>query len=682
MATATSSTTTLTIDLTDSTLQASDDDEVTVYEKALDTNALPDGADLAVGTVTGSLPGSAQETDASNTLTDNVTGGIGTKTYALVGSATGLYGTIQINSNGSYVYTLTKPFDTSPDANDGANTEQNRDSFTYQVTDSTGNTSTATIFVDIVDDTPTATFDTNNVNEGALLTVNAASGVLTNDVPGADGFAAGGGVAGVRAAGGDFTTLVTTGVGTDIAGLHGTLHLNANGSYTYQSTANNIASNTTDVFVYTIKDGDGDLSTTTLTIDLTDSTLQASDDHEVTVYEKALDTNALPDGSDLAVGTVTGSLPGSAQETDASNTLTDNVTGGFGTKTYALVGSATGLYGTIQINSNGSYVYTLTKPFDTTPDANNGANTEANRDSFTYQVTDSNGNTSTATIFVDIVDDTPTATFDTNNVNEGALLTVAASGVLTNDVPGADGFAAGGGVVGVRAAGGDFTTLVTTGVGTDIAGLHGTLHLNANGSYTYQSTANNIASNTTDVFVYTIKDGDGDLSTTTLTIDLTDSTLQASDDHEVTVYEKALDTNALPDGSDLAVGTVTGSLPGSAQETDASNTLTDNVTGGFGTKTYALVGSATGLYGTIQINSNGSYVYTLTKPFDTRRTPTMAPTPRHNRDSFTYQVTDSTGNTSTATIFVDIVDDTPTATFDTNNVNEGALLTVCRQRVC
>ena len=41
--------------------------------------------------------------------------------------------------------------------------------------------------------------------------------------------------------------------------------------------------NTTDVFVYTIKDGDGDLSTTTLTINLTDSALQASNDDEVTV---------------------------------------------------------------------------------------------------------------------------------------------------------------------------------------------------------------------------------------------------------------------------------------------------------------------------------------------------------------------------------------------------------------
>ena len=168
---------------------------MTVYEKALDTTPLPDGSDLAVGTVTGSLPGSALETDASNPLND-VTGGFGTLTYALVGSATGTYGTIQINSNGSYIYTLTKPFDTSPDADNGANTEENRDSFTYQVTDANGNTTTGTIFVDIVDDVPTATFDTNNVNEGALLTVNAAAGVLTNDVPGADGFAAAAGCRG------------------------------------------------------------------------------------------------------------------------------------------------------------------------------------------------------------------------------------------------------------------------------------------------------------------------------------------------------------------------------------------------------------------------------------------------------------------------------------------------------
>ena len=133
-----------------------------------------------------------------------------------------------------------------------------------------------------------------------------------------------------------------------------------------------------------------------------------------------------------------------------------------------------GTFGTIQVNADGSYVYTLTTPFDTTPDADNGTNTEV-AESFTYMVTDANGNSATGTITVNIVDDVPTAQVDSDNVNEGALLTVAASGVLTNDVAGADGFAAGGGVVGVRAAGGDLTTDVTTGVNTAIAGLHGTL---------------------------------------------------------------------------------------------------------------------------------------------------------------------------------------------------------------
>ena len=75
----------------------------------------------------------------------------------------------------------------------------------------------------------------------------------------------------------------------DDYGQHGTLHLKADGSYTYQSFANNISSDATDVFVYTLKDGDGDLSTTTLTINLADVTLVAPPDNDVTVNEAALD---------------------------------------------------------------------------------------------------------------------------------------------------------------------------------------------------------------------------------------------------------------------------------------------------------------------------------------------------------------------------------------------------------
>jgi VCBS repeat-containing protein len=507
-----------------------------------------------------------------------------------------------------------------------------------------GSSASDDLVIRIVDDVPSAVADSGNVNEGALLSVNAASGVLANDTAGADGAS----IQGVRAAGADTTTPVTGGVGGSIAGLYGTLILNADGSYTYQSTANAISGAETDVFVYTLVDGDGDLSTTTLTINLADANLVAPADSDVTVNEAALDLNQ--DGSDLAAGTVTGSLPGSTAETDASNQL--NATGGFGTLTYALVGSATGTYGTIQINSDGSYIYTLTDNH-LNATADDGAQPINGLESFTYSVTDANGNTTTGSITVTIVDDVPSAVADSGNVNEGALLSVnAASGVLANDTAGADGAS----IQGVRAAGADTTTPVTGGVGGSIAGLYGTLILNADGSYTYQSTANAISGAETDVFVYTLVDGDGDLSTTTLTINLADANLVAPADSDVTVNEAALDLNQ--DGSDLAAGTVTGSLPGSTAETDASNQL--NATGGFGTLTYALVGSATGTYGTIQINSDGSYIYTLTDNH-LNATADDGAQPINGLESFTYSVTDANGNTTTGSITVTIVDDVPSA---------------------
>ena len=113
-------------------------------------------------------------------------------------------------------------------------------------------------------------------------------------------------------------------------------------------------------------------------------------------------------------------------------------------------------------------------------DISEGTHLPAGLVSLTATVTDINNASASAAVDVGpsltLLDDGPTAHVDSGNVTEGALLTVAASGVLSNDVAGADGFTAGGGVVGVRAAGGDLTTDVTTGVNTHIAGLHGTLH--------------------------------------------------------------------------------------------------------------------------------------------------------------------------------------------------------------
>ena len=351
-----------------------------------------------------------------------------------VSSANGTYGTIQINANGTYIYTLTKPYDTSPDADNANNTEENRDSFTYQATDANGNTVTGTIVVDIVDDIPTAVANTNSVTEGGIVTGNVLTDG-TDDVFGADGpttTVPAGGIVGV-AAGSSTAVPVSGNVGVQISGSFGKLTLNADGSYSYDGDPNVVPpAGATDTFVYTIKDGDGDTSTTTLTINLTDSGLAAATDNDALVFEAALDLNT--DGADLAPGIVNGSNPASTDETDTSNTLVGSVTGGTGPYTYTLVSSANGTYGTIQINANGTYIYTLTKPYDTSPDADNANNTEENRDSFTYQATDANGNTVTGTIVVDIVDDKPTAAIALNGATSVIIDETAGDDAGSNDI--------------------------------------------------------------------------------------------------------------------------------------------------------------------------------------------------------------------------------------------------------
>jgi len=318
-------------------------------------------------------------------------------------STQGTYGTMSMDAQGHWVYTLAGPIA------DAQGDEQ--DVFTYTVTDSDGTQRSATITVSIVDDVPTANPDTNTVSEGAVVTGN----VLTDgtaDVLGADGpVAVNAAVVGVKS--GDDTSTPASGNlgGSGIQGLYGKLTLHADGTYTYDGDPDKVPSNgATDYFVYTIKDGDGDLSTTTLTITLSDSGLTATPDNDVTVLEKALDTSAT---GDLAPSTYTGSDPSDTGETDASNTLVGRVSGGTELYTYALVDGEEvsggtqleGLFGVIKLNTGGTYVYTLTKPY--TSDDGSAPGTELAKDTFTYRVTDANGNTTTSTITVDIVDDVP-----------------------------------------------------------------------------------------------------------------------------------------------------------------------------------------------------------------------------------------------------------------------------------
>ncbi|WP_307942307.1 retention module-containing protein [Pseudomonas mosselii] len=643
------STTTITISVHDCSLIAGPNSGVTVYEKALDL--IKDGHDLAGGNVTGSDPGATGET-ASGSLAGSISGGVGALTFTLVGNATGQYGQILLNADGSYTYTLTSAPNSPNHVNDGPNVLT--ETFTYQVKDSLGNTTTSTIVISIVDDVPKAHSDFANVYEGGTVSGN----VLVNDVIGADVPADGKYVVGVRA-GADTSTSAIGQLGSNVVGQYGYLTLDAQGNATYHANPDSVAPpGATDVFVYTIRDADGDESTTTITIDVHDISLVACPDDTAKVYEKALDLTK--DGNDLAAGTVTGSDPHATTET-TSGSLAGSVSGGIGALTFTLVGNATGQYGQIQLNGDGTYTYTLTSAPNSPNHANDGPNVVT--ESFTYQVKDSLGNTTTSTIVVSIVDDVPKAHCDVASVTEGASVS---GNVLDNDVVGADVRADGQYVVGVR-AGSDTSTSAIGHVGDTIVGQYGYLTLDSQGNATYHANPNSVPpTGATDSFVYTIRDADGDESTTTIRINVQDSKLVACEDNDVTVYEKALDLHK--DGNDLAAGSVTGSDPNSTGET-ASGSLVGSVHGGVGALTYSLVGNAVGQYGQIQLNGDGSYTYTLTSA---PKTPGGANDGANTvNEYFTYKATDALGNTVTSTIAINIVDDVPTVQCAVRSITPG-----------
>jgi T1SS-143 domain-containing protein len=357
-------------------------------------------------------------------------------------------------------------------------------------------------------------------------------------------------------------------------------------------------------FTISVTDGDDDQVSDTQIINIIDGTDPSGGDLAIlTVKESDLDTTQDP--SDLAAGTETGSTPSGIQETASGsitfNAGTDALTNfAFGPTVTIVVydsalnqipgivwslngsgqldgkiGGETAILldfagGPIPANTTGtiSVVATLTDNFPHT-----GAGADAIViTGIQVQASDHDGDTVYGAVNVRVIDDTPTAVADTDTVVEGQTAT---GNVITDiendggkDTQGADGAT----VTAIQSDNLAGPVTAVPGAGTVINGQYGQLTINPDGSYSYVANGNiSNASAVTDVFNYTLTDGDGDVSTTTLTISIEDGT-----------DPSVISGTAIPvDEEGLGTADATGTNPASPVEANAGTVSfqagTDNI---------------------------------------------------------------------------------------------------------
>ena len=263
-------------------------------------------------------------------------------------------------------------------------------------------TETVTITVLGQNDGPVALNDTGAVDEDATTTVNAGSGVLSNDsdLDLSDGLT----VTEIRT-GTESGTGTGALVGNQLVGTYGTLTLNADGSYSYAADqdvtdALPVGATVDDVYTYTISDGNGGSDTAELRITITgvnDAPPSNPTDSSVGVFD---DVDSIDEDT---VAPITGDVLTNDSDPDTGDTLTvSEVNGVPGNVASAVTGS----FGDLTLNANGTYSYELDNGNLTVQALGVG---ETEIETFSYTADDGNGGSATATLTITIngVNDVP-----------------------------------------------------------------------------------------------------------------------------------------------------------------------------------------------------------------------------------------------------------------------------------
>ena len=482
-------------------------------------------------------------------------------TLTVSGHTNPQHGTLVMAANGDFTYT--------PNAN-----YNGPDSFTYTVKDSAGATSTATVTLNVtpVNDAPVAVTDTYRTNEDTALVIAAKDGVLANDS--------------------DVDTGDVLRAQLQTGPAHGTLTLEPDGSFKYVPTANY---NGPDSFTYWAVDAAGEKSLATVNI-----TVKAVNDAPVAVNDVVWTTSPFP----LKIDAL-------ANDTDVD--MDPALNKGLNPLDSIRITSFTNpSKGTVQL-VNGAFEYSPTWPMLNLPD------------SFTYTITDSQGATSTATVYINTTpgggtSHTPVAVDDHAQLAEDTSKVI---NVLANDtdpdLPN--------------------DTLTVVGLVAGQGPSHGAATLNPDGSFTYTPSKDFYGD---DQFTYQVKDAAGHTATAVVYLTVTpvndapvaaDTGYKLTEDQPLTVAagDGLLRTLPLPNVTDA----------------DPHDVLSVIVVQG-------------PKHGTLLQNPDGSFTYTPDADYN-------------GPDVYTYQVKDAAGalsNTATVSLWVAAAKDAPVAAGDSYTMPE------------
>ncbi|UVL63052.1 retention module-containing protein [Pseudomonas sp. B21-032] len=599
-----------------------------------------------------------QLTLTGNVLTNDVQGADRVPTGPITaGTFVGTYGTLVLAADGSYTYTLNTADPDFFNLHGGGNGVE---TFTYTLTDADGDVSTANLVLNVTNLNDPVTLNGLNVEGGELtvfeknlgdgsnpdtpaltqtgsFTVTALDGVQTLTVGGitvvSGGVASGFPQSATTALGNTLTITgydASTGVVTySYTLLDNEAHPNANGT-------NSLGES----FTVSVTDTDGSTASGSIDVNIVDDVpTAAGDTNAVTATENQL--------------TLTG------------NVLTNDVQGADRVPTGPITaGTFVGTYGTLVLAADGSYTYTLNTADPDFFNLHGGGN---GVETFTYTLTDADGDVSTANLVLNVTNLNDPVTLNGLNV-EGGELTVFEKNLGDGSNPDTPALTQTGSFTvtaldGVQTLTVGGITVVSGGVASGFpqsatTALGNTLTITgynpATGVVTYSYTlldnenhpTANGANSLNESFTVTATDTDGSTASGSIDVNIVDDVpTAAGDTNAVTATENQL--------------TLTG------------NVLTNDVQGADRVPTGPITaGTFVGTYGTLVLAADGSYTYTLD--------PTDADFKNlhgggNGTETFTYTLKDADGDISTANLVLNITNLNDPVTLNGLNVNGGEL---------